>query len=301
MSNILITVVGPTAIGKTALSIQLAEHFKTEILSADSRQFFKEMKIGTAVPSSDEMAAARHHFIQHIAISEEYSVGHYEREALQKLNELFTTYNQLVLVGGSGLYVDAVLKGLDYFPDVKEGTREQLQELQKKEGDTALQEMLKKLDPIYYEEVDIYNTQRVMRALEVCVSSGNTFSSYRNKPKTSRNFQSIKIGLTADREIIYDRINRRVDIMMEEGLLEEVQGLLSRKHKNALQTVGYRELFEYLEGDVSLEQAVENIKTNTRRFAKRQLTWFRKDETTKWFDYQTPLSEIIDYIQKMHS
>jgi tRNA dimethylallyltransferase len=301
MSNVLITVIGPTAIGKTALSIKLAQQFKTEILSADSRQFFKEMSIGTAVPSVAELAAARHHFIKHISIEDEYSVGHYERDALAKLDQLFTAHEQLVLVGGSGLYVDAVIKGLDYFPDVKKGTREHLEELQKTEGNTALQEMLKKLDPSYYKEVDIHNTQRVMRALEVCVSSGNTFSSYRNKPKTPRNFESIKIGLTAGRAIIYDRINRRVDTMMEEGLLEEVEVLLSRKHKNALQTVGYRELFEHLEGEVSLDQAVEKIKTNTRRFAKRQLTWFKKDHSTKWFDYNTPPSVIIDHIKKMHS
>lgn len=300
MNKLLIAVVGPTAIGKTALSIKLAHHFQTEILSADSRQFYKEMSIGTAVPTPTELAAAPHHFIQHISVEEDYSVGHYEREALQKLDDLFDTYNQLILVGGSGLYVDAVLQGLDYFPAVKEGTREQLQELQKKEGEKTLQQMLKKLDPDYYNEVDLNNTQRVVRALEVCVSSGNTFSSYRNKPKTPRNFKSIKIGLNADRQIIYDRINRRVDTMIEEGLVEEVRDLLSRKHKNALQTVGYRELFEYLEGSVSLGQAVEKIKTNTRRFSKRQLTWFRKDTSTKWFDYQTPPSEIIDYIKKMH-
>jgi len=298
MSNVLITVVGPTAIGKTALSIKLAQHFSTEILSADSRQFFKEMRIGTAVPTQDELEAAPHHFIQHISIEEEYSVGHYERQALKKLDNLFTKHENLVLVGGSGLYVDAVLKGLDYFPAVREGTRAQLQELQKEEGDIALQEMLKKVDPCYYNEVDVHNTQRVMRALEVCLSSGNTFSSYRNKPKAPRDFKTIKIGLTGDREVIYDRINRRVDMMLEEGLLKEVKGLLSQKHKNALQTVGYRELFQYLEGAVSLKQAVENIKTNTRRFAKRQLTWYRKDPDIFWFDFQTPIEEIISCVTK---
>ncbi len=298
MTKVLITVVGPTAIGKTALSIQLAQHFKTEIVSADSRQFFKEMKIGTAVPSEDELTAAPHHFIQHISIDHNYSVGHYEREALEKLDELFTAYKHLVLVGGSGLYVDAVIDGLDYFPEVKEGTREKLQELQKTEGDIALQNMLKELDPSYFTEVDINNIQRVMRALEVCLSSGNTFSSYRNKPKSVRNFKHIKIGLTADRSIIYNRINQRVDMMMEGGLLEEVRGLLSRKHLNALQTVGYRELCEYLENKVTLEKAVENIKTNTRRFAKRQLTWYRKDSNIYWFDYQTPLDQIITCITK---
>jgi tRNA dimethylallyltransferase len=201
-------------------------------------------------------------------------------------------------VGGSGLYVDAVLNGLDQFPEVTTGTREKLEELLETKGTSELQNMLQEKDPAYFQEVDIHNTQRVMRALEVCISSGKTFSSFRNQPKKPRDFHSIKIGLIADRDIIYDRINRRVDIMMNEGLLEEVKGLLSRKRLNALQTVGYRELFEYLEGDITLEKAIENIKTNTRRFAKRQLTWYRKDPKMHWFDYQTPLVDILDYITK---
>ncbi len=298
MSKLLISIVGPTAIGKTALSIKLAQQFSTEILSADSRQFFKEMRIGTAVPSQEELTAAAHHFIQHISIEDSYSVGHYEREALQKLSQLFMSYDKLILVGGSGMYVDGLLTGLDHFPDVEGGMREQLQSLHKEKGVQALQELLKEHDPIYYKEVDIHNTQRVMRALEVCLSSGKPFSFFRNQPKTPRDFKPIKIGLTADREVIYDRINKRVDIMMEEGLLEEVRGLLLRKHLNALQTVGYRELFEYLEGKVSLEKAVENIKTNTRRFAKRQLTWYRKDEGILWFDWQSPLEEIINTVNE---
>lgn len=301
MSKLLITIVGPTAIGKTALSIQLARYFNTQILSADSRQFFKEMRIGTAVPSQEELRAATHHFIQHISIEDTYSVGHYEREALKKLKHLFTSNDTLILVGGSGMYVDALLNGLDHFPEVTPGMREELQELYKKEGDQALQQLLKTHDPKYYQEVDIHNTQRVMRALEVCLSSGKPFSSFRNQPKTPREFKFIKIGLTADRAIIYDRINKRVDLMMEVGLLEEVRVLLSRKHLNALQTVGYRELFEHLEGNVSLEQAVENIKTNTRRFAKRQLTWYRKDPDIVWYDWQTPVAQIIEEITKKHA
>lgn len=298
MNKTLITVVGPTAIGKTALSIKLAQHYQTEILSADSRQFFKEMCIGTAVPEPEELSSATHHFIQHISIEDAYSVGHYEREALQVIYTLFKKYDTLVLVGGSGMYVDALLNGLDYFPDVLPGTREQLQEILRTQGEIALQEMLKEKDPLYASQVDLYNTQRVMRALEVCLSSGKPFSSFRNQPKKPREFNAIKVGLQADRAIIYDRINRRVDLMMEAGLLEEVKGLLSRKHLNALQTVGYKELFEYLEGQVSLEKAIENIKTNTRRFAKRQLTWYRKDPTIHWFDYQTPLEKIITSINK---
>ena len=248
MSKLLITIVGPTAIGKTALSIQLAKHYNTQILSADSRQFFKEMCIGTAVPSQEELAAAPHHFIQHISIEDTYSVGHYEREALETLSQLFTTHDTLILVGGSGMYVDGLLNGLDYFPEVTPGIREELQQLHETKGIEALQELLKKHDPTYYKEADIHNTQRLMRALEVCLSSGKPFSSFRNQPKTPRDFKYIKIGLTAGREIIYDRINRRVDLMMEAGLLEEVKVLLSRKHLNALQTVGYKELFEHLEG-----------------------------------------------------
>lgn len=298
MSKTLITIVGPTAIGKTSLSIELAKHYKTEILSADSRQFFKEMSIGTAVPSQEELEAAPHHFIQQISIEDTYSVGHYERDALKLLDELFSEHDVLILVGGSGLYVDAVLNGLDQFPEVTTGTRAKLEELLKTKGTAELQRLLQKKDPAYFQEVDIHNTQRVMRALEVCISSGKSFSSFRNQPKKPRDFHSIKIGLTANREIIYDRINKRVDIMINEGLLEEVKGLLSRKRLNALQTVGYRELFEYLEGDITLEKAIENIKTNTRRFAKRQLTWYRKDPKVHWFDYQTPLVDILDYITK---
>lgn len=301
MTKLLTTIVGPTAIGKTALSIKLAQHFNTEILSADSRQFFKEMRIGTAVPSLEELQAAKHHFIQHISIKDTYSIGHYEREALKKISQLFTSYKTLILVGGSGMYVDGLLNGLDHFPEVAQGMREELQELQQKEGDKALQELLKEHDPDYYKEVDIHNTQRVMRALEVSLSSGKPFSSFRNQPKAPRDFKFIKIGLTADREVIYDRINKRVDLMIQEGLLKEVRVLYSQKHLNALQTVGYRELFEHLDGKVSLERAIENIKTNTRRFAKRQLTWYRKDPDIIWYDWQTPTAQIIEDITKKHA
>ncbi len=298
MNKTLITVVGPTAIGKTALSIKLAQHYQTEIISADSRQFFKEMRIGTAVPDPEELKSAPHHFIQHISIKDTYSIGHYEREALQVIRTLFKKYNTLILVGGSGMYVDALLNGLDYFPEVLPGTRDQLQEILSTQGEIVLQEMLKEKDPLYASQVDIHNTQRVMRALEVCISSGKPFSSFRNQPKKPREFNTIKVGLHADREVIYNRINRRVDLMMEAGLLEEVEGLLSQKRLNALQTVGYRELFEFLEGEVSLEKAIENIKTNTRRFAKRQLTWYRKDQTIKWFDYEIQTEEVVKYINK---
>ncbi|TVZ53277.1 tRNA (adenosine(37)-N6)-dimethylallyltransferase MiaA [Dokdonia sp. Hel_I_53] len=296
MNKYLIAIVGPTAIGKTALSIKIAQQYNTEILSADSRQFFKEMYIGTAVPEPDEIAAAPHHFIQHLSVDDPYSVGQFEKDAISKIKQLHLQHDKLVMVGGSGMYVDAVINGLDDFPKVKPGIRDQLQELFKSEGVVALQNLLFEKDPEYYRIVDISNAQRIIRALEVCLSSGNSFSSYRNKPRTQRDFQTIKLGLSADREVIYERINKRVDIMIANGLVEEVRSLLSRKHNNALITVGYREIFEYFEGKVTLERAIENIKTNTRRFAKRQLTWYRRDESIKWFDYKTPLSEIISFL-----
>ena len=301
MSKYLIAIVGPTAIGKTALSIKIAQHFHTEIISADSRQFYKEMAIGTAVPDSDELVAATHHCIQHISIEDTYSVGHFEREAIQLIETLHKDNSYVTMVGGSGMYVDAVIKGLDEFPEVTPGIREQLATLHKEQGIEALQKLLKEKDPIYYDRVDINNHQRVSRALEVSLSANAPFSSFLDKPKPIRPFKTIKIGLSADREIIYDRINRRVDIMVANGLIDEVKSLLSRKHLNALQTVGYRELFEHFEGKISLEQAIENIKTNTRRFAKRQGTWYRKDETITWFDYQTPFEEIADFITKKTS
>lgn len=298
MTKYLIAIVGPTAIGKTAFSIKIAQHYNTEILSADSRQFFKEMYIGTAVPDASELAAAPHHFIQHLSVDDPYSVGQYEKDAIAKITDLYKTHNELVIVGGSGMYVDAVINGLDYFPEVNPGVRSHLKELRDAQGMEALQALLKEKDPAYYKEVDIKNGQRVIRALEVCLSAGKPFSSYRNKEKPKRPFHTLKIGLKADRAVMYDRINKRVDLMIEAGLVEEVGSLLSRKHKNALITVGYRELFEYFQGEVTLERAIENIKTNTRRFAKRQMTWYRKDDSIHWFDYETPLAEIITFINK---
>ncbi|QVY66184.1 tRNA (adenosine(37)-N6)-dimethylallyltransferase MiaA [Polaribacter sp. Q13] len=292
-NNFLITIVGPTAIGKTALSIQLANHFKSAIISCDSRQFYKEMTIGTAVPDADELAAAKHHFIQNRSIFEDYNVGSFERDTLAKLDDLFKENPIQIMVGGSGLYVDAVLKGLDYFPEVDPKIREDLTLKLEKEGVTVLQEQLKELDPETYNVIELQNPKRVMRALEVCIGSGIPYSTFKNKPKAPRNFTSIKIGLDADREIIYNRINMRVDIMMENGLLEEAKALYQHKNLNALQTVGYRELFSYFDGDFTKEFAISEIKKNTRRFAKRQGTWFKRDENTLWFDYQTDINTII--------
>ena len=296
-NNYLLCIVGPTAIGKTTLSIKLAKAFDTEILSADSRQFYKEMNIGTATPSKKEMAAAPHYFIHHKSIEEEYSVGDFEKEALSKTEELFKKHNLLILVGGSGLYVKSLLEGLDDFPEISPEIRIKLNEQFAEFGFEALKEQLKSLDPEYFKKMDSDNPHRVIRALEICLGTGKAFSSFLDRPKTQRPFKSISIGLTAPREEIYERINHRVDIMMDEGLLEEARDLYSKRHLNALNTVGYKELFAVFEGKLNLEEAVEEIKKNTRRFAKRQLTWFRKDKNIHWFDYKTPAEEILAFIK----
>ena len=297
MNKFLITVIGPTAIGKTALAVSLAKHFETEIISSDSRQFYKEMSIGTAVPTTQEKQEIPHHFIQHISISTTYSVGDFEGEALQTINALFRTHNTLILVGGSGLYTDAILKGLDTFPEVLPGIREELNQTLEQKGLKALQAQLEELDPDYYQIVDILNPHRLIRALEVCISSGKPYSSFLGQPKATRPFKSLVIGLKAERDVLYQRINKRVDQMMANGLLEEVEKLLPFKDYNALQTVGYQELFAFLEGKCSLETAVEEIKKNTRRFAKRQLTWYRKSKDVLWFDYDTPHHKVVSAIK----
>lgn len=297
----LITVVGPTAIGKTSLSIALATSFKAPIISCDSRQFYKETKIGTAVPTEEEQAKAPHYFIQNRSIFEDYNVGQFERDTLELLEALFQENEVVIMVGGSGLYVDAVLKGLDYFPDIKPEIREQLNEDLEKEGLQVLQQRLKSLDLETYNSIAIENPHRVIRALEVCIGSGKTYASFKNKPKKERNFNSIKVGLEADRKIIYDRINHRVDVMINEGLIEEAKKMYPHKNLNALQTVGYRELFDYFDGTISLEFAIEEIKKNTRRFAKRQLTWFRRDTETLWFDYSIPKNIIAAKLQAIIS
>ena len=294
----LITIVGPTAIGKTSLSIKLAQQFSAPILSCDSRQFYKETRIGTAVPTQDEQAQAPHFFIQDRSIFDAYNVGEFERDALKKLEELFKIHNVIIMVGGSGLYVDAVLKGLDYFPNIAPEIREQLNLELEENGIFSLQEKLKYLDPETYEYIAVDNPHRIIRALEICIGSGQAYSSFKNKPKAPRNFNSIKIGIKAEREIIYNRINSRVDIMLEEGLLEEAKSVYPHKKLNALQTVGYRELFSYFDGDFTLDFAISEIKKNTRRFAKRQMTWFKKDTETIWFDYLTESKKVIETVQK---
>ena len=294
--NILISIVGPTAIGKTALSIKLAHYFNTEIISADSRQFFKEMHIGTAAPTAEELAAAKHHFIHHKSIQELYSVGAFEKDALDILKELFKKHPIVIMVGGSGLYVDAVTKGLDDFPEIDASIRKNLNTQLETEGLLHLQNQLKILDKTSFKNIEIANPHRVIRALEICLGTGKPYSSFLNKKSTSRNFKTITVGLTAERETIYKRINQRVDLMMEAGLLDEIKKLSPHKNLNALNTVGYKELFNYLEGEWTLDFAISEIKKNSRRFAKRQLTWFKRDENTLWFDYETPLNQIIEAI-----
>jgi tRNA dimethylallyltransferase len=302
--NYLITIIGPTAIGKTSLSIALAQHFGCDIISCDSRQFFKEMKIGTAVPNDEELANATHHFIQNKSIFENYSVGDFEKEAIAKLDELFLKNNIQIMVGGSGLYVDAVLKGFDDFPNIDSTIREEINENFDLYGIAYLQNTLQESDSEYYNKLlsenpqTLQNPQRMKRFVEVCIGTKKPYSSFLNKEKNKKNFTPIIIGLEADREIMYDRINQRVDIMMNEGLLSEAEQLFPNKALNALQTVGYRELFDYFDGKFSLDFAVEEIKKNTRRFSKRQLTWFKRTENAVWFDYLIERNEIINHISQ---
>ena len=293
----LISVVGPTAIGKTELAIRLAEHFDAEILSSDSRQFFREMRIGTAVPSEEELNRVRHHFVQSRSIFEQYSVGAFEKDALSLLEEEFKTHDVMIMVGGSGLYVDAVLNGLDEFPKIDPSVRQKLIAELNELGLTHLQDKLKSIDPVAFEQIDIQNGQRVIRALEICEGTGRPFSSFWLNTKKKRDFEAIKIGLHAQRELVYERINRRVDAMMEQGLLEEARKLYPNRELNALQTVGYKELFEFFEGLLTLQEAVSEIKKNTRRFAKRQGTWFRRDDEITWFEHDEDSSKIIQFLE----
>lgn len=298
---LLICVVGATAIGKTSLSIALATAFNTEIISADSRQFYSSMNIGTAVPSAQELEAAPHHFIQHKSIFDSYNVGDFEREALLKLDTLFSKKSTAILVGGSGLYVDAVVNGLDHFPDIDKQIREALNTKLDNDGLAFLQQELMRVDPLYYKKMDTENPRRVIRALEIYRATGKPYSSFLKDRAANRNFKTLYIGLTAERPTVYQRINKRVDIMLENGLLEEVKQLRAHKDLNALQTVGYRELFQYFDGTLTLEKAVEEIKKNTRRFAKRQGTWFRKNQQIHWFDYTSKSDDIVRFIKEKNA
>jgi len=280
----LIVIAGPTASGKTALAIELAQHYKTVILSADSRQFYREMSIGTAKPNADELAAAQHYFINSHSITDTYSVGDFEKDALALLEQLFNQHDVVILAGGSGLYIKAICEGFDELPTADAATRDHLNRELTEKGLEHIQDKLKVADPEYYNEVDLNNPQRIIRALEVFETTGRPFSSYRKSTQNKRPFNVLKFGLSMPREILYDRINQRVDIMVENGLVDEVKSLLPYRHLNALNTVGYSEIFDYLDGKTDLNRAIELIKQNTRHFAKRQMTWFNKDKEMIWVE-----------------
>lgn len=295
MAKTLIVVAGPTAIGKTSLAIQLALYYKTEIISADSRQFYREMEIGTAKPSEEELNTVPHHFINSLSINDNYSVGDYEREALILIERLFILHDIVVLVGGSGLFINAIVNGFDKIPTASVETREKLNELFCLKGISVLQEKLKAIDPKFYAEADINNPQRLIRAIEVYETTGKPFSEYRQKAIKNRPFNIIQIGLNTDRETLYTNINARVDLMIANGLVQEVQSLQSYRHLNPLNTVGYSELFKHFDGDFTLEEAILMIQQNTRRFAKRQLTWFNKSGEVIWFK-PDEFENIINYL-----
>lgn len=300
MSGTLIVVCGPTASGKTKLAIQLAKYFSAEIISADSRQVYKELKIGSAPPSEEELKEVKHHFIASRTLDEDYNAGAFEKDVLALLDKPFQENKYVILVGGSGLYIDAVCNGFDKVPSSFPEIRKQLQDLYEAEGIEQLQNKLKELDPDYYTKIDLSNPQRLIRSLEVCIGTGKPYSLLREGKKNPRDFRIIKIGLELPREVLYKRIDARVDEMMKTGLLEEAKSLISKKELNALQTVGYKELFDYLENKTTLDGAVDLVKRNSRRYAKRQLTWFRRDKEIQWF---SPDDEngIIQFIENYFS
>ncbi len=296
MKNTLVILTGPTGIGKTKTGIEIAAHFNTEIISADSRQLFKELSIGTAVPSNIELGNIKHHFIQTYSITENYNASRYESEVLSLIENLFQKYNLLLMVGGSMLYIDAVCKGIDIMPDVDPEVRNKLKLRFEKEGLDSLRLQLKKLDPEYFLQVDLKNPKRIIHAIEICVMTGKPYSSFRSNQKKNRPFNIIKIGLDCDRGVLHSRINKRVDQMIDAGLVEETKNVYYLKHLNALNTVGYRELFSYFDGNISKENAIELIKRNTRRYARKQLTWFRNDPEINWFK-PGETKEIIKFIE----
>lgn len=295
MKPIIIVVAGPTAVGKTALSIKLAKHFNCPIISADSRQFYKEMTIGTAKPSEEEMDCVPHYLINHISIHNTYNVGQFEKEAIHIIENLFTQNKYIILVGGSGLYINAILNGVDEFEEIPKEIRDVINNEYENKGISYLQEELKKIDETYYNQVDKLNPQRIIRAIEVYRHTGKPYSSFRKKEKKNRSFETINLLINTNREMLYQRINQRVDKMMDDGLLKETENLYPYKHLNALNTVGYKELFNYFDGNDTLENAIEQIKQNTRRYAKRQLTWFNNQGEFETFE-PNDFEKIIAYI-----
>ncbi|MCE4565474.1 tRNA (adenosine(37)-N6)-dimethylallyltransferase MiaA [Maribellus sp. CM-23] len=297
MQKTLVVLTGPTGIGKTSVGIEIARHFTTKIVSCDSRQIYKELNIGTAVPTPEELATIPHHFIQSHSIEENYNASRYENEALQLLEVLFKKHDLVLMVGGSMLYVDAVCKGIDEMPDADPEIRAALKQRLEAEGLESLRLQLKKLDPEYYETVDLKNPTRIIHALEISLMTGKPYSSFRTNPAKIRSFNIIKIGLNCDRELLHQRINQRVDRMIDAGLVEEARSVYPKKHMNALNTVGYRELFDWFDGTITRDKAIELIKRNSRRYARKQLTWFRRDESVQWFE-PTQTQEIISYISQ---
>ena len=300
MKKTLIVILGPTAIGKTVLALNIANKFNSEIISADSRQFYKELNIGVAKPTADELSAVKHHFIGNLSLSDYYNVSRFENEVISFLKSYFQAHNFAVMVGGSGLYINAVCSGIDDLPDPDKKLREELKVAFEKEGIEPLTKQLKKLDPEYYKTVDLENPNRVMRALEVIIMTGQTYTSLRTNKSKKRDFEIIKIGLNRPRPELFNIIENRIDKMIQLGLVDEVKGLLKFNNLNSLNTVGYKEIFEFLDGEYSLNEAIEKIKTNTRRYAKRQLTWFKKDGTINWF-HPDDQEEIVKFINNILS
>ena len=293
----LIVLAGPTASGKTATAIKLAKAFDAEIISADSRQFYKELSIGTAAPTAEELAQVKHHFVHNLSIEDKYDVADYERDVLSYLKEYFKTKNVAVMTGGSGLFIDAVCNGLDEIPDISEEIRNRVSKMLEIDGIEALQREVERVDPDYFQIVDKQNPRRLQRALEVYFQTGKPYSTFRQRKTVKRDFDIIKLAILWDRDKLIERINKRVDMMMEQGLLDEVKSVYSKRHLNSLNTVGYKELFDYLDGKCSLEQAVEQIKINTRQYAKRQMTWLRKRDDYQWFTAEQT-DDMVTYVKK---
>lgn len=296
----LISIIGTTGIGKTKLAIEIAKHFETEIISCDSRQFFNEMNIGTATPSAAELAEVPHHFIGNLSVQDYYSIGQYEKQAIQKLEELFQKHKVVVLVGGSMMYEKAVIEGLHDLPEANEENKRKLEQILEEEGIEKLQNILEVLDPKYFNKVDKDNPRRLFRAIDIIWQTGKSYTENISEQMNKRDFEVIRIGLQAPRETIYDRINQRVDLMLENGLLAEAESLIPFKTNLALQTVGYSELFKYFDGTWTLDFALEEIKKNSRRFAKRQLTWYRKEENINWVNFENSVQESLSLLHTLN-
>lgn len=297
MNKVLAILAGPTAVGKTSCGIEVATHFGTEIISADSRQIYRETTIGTAVPLPGELKRVKHHFIQTVSVQDPYNASMFEHQVLIRLEELFKVYDLVLMVGGSGLYIDAVCKGIDDLPAVDPELRKELQETWRREGLESLTKQLRLLDPASHAKIDLHNHMRVLKALEISIQTGKPYSSFLSDTKKERPFHMIRIALDLDRELLYGRINRRVDQMMEAGLMKEVEQVQHLREYRAMKTVGYRELFQVLDGKLTLEEGVDLIKRNTRKFARKQLTWFRKEQNYHWFSPED-CRKIIEWVEK---